>query len=108
MAERTLSAAIGETLDALKRALDRITAGEGAEAELHNVRVYLLNILDLVERDPGVEAASDDLFTVAKELTGGTDRGTRMTRLANESLLRFRERLASARPSAQAKHMGLV
>jgi hypothetical protein len=31
-----------------------------------------------------------------------------MARLLKESLLRFRDRLASARPSDQAKRMGLV
>jgi hypothetical protein len=88
-------------------ALDRIRAGEGAEVELHNVRAYLLNILELVERDPGIEAASDDLYAVARELAGGADRGTRMSRLLDEAFLRFGDRLASARPSEQARQLGL-
>jgi hypothetical protein len=50
------------------------------EAELHNVRAFLLNILELVEGDPGIEAASDDLYAVAKELAAGADRGTRIGR----------------------------
>ena len=37
----------------MQRALDRIQAGDAVEAELHNVRAYLLNILGLVDRDPG-------------------------------------------------------
>jgi hypothetical protein len=49
--------------------------------ELHNVRASLLNILELVERDPGIEAASDDLYAVTKELAGGADRGPRLSRL---------------------------
>jgi hypothetical protein len=65
---RSLHDALEETLGFIQRALDRIRAGEGAEVELHNVRAYLLNILELVERDPGIEAASDDLYAVAKEL----------------------------------------
>jgi hypothetical protein len=32
-------------------ALARIRSGEGADAELHKVLAYLLNILELVERD---------------------------------------------------------
>jgi hypothetical protein len=68
---RSLHHALEETLGFIERALDRIRAGEAAAAELHNVRAYLVNILELVERDPGIEAASDDLYSVAKELAGG-------------------------------------
>ena len=63
---RPLHDALEETLGFIQRALDRIQAGEAGEAELHNVRAYLLNILELVDRDPGMEAASDDLYAVAK------------------------------------------
>ena len=37
----------------------------------------------------------------------GTDKGARMSRLLNEAFLRFRDRLAMARPSEQAMQMGL-
>src|SRR5215207_2644681 len=70
---RSLHDALEETLGFMQRALDRIQAGEAIEAELHNVRAYLLNILELVDRDPGIEAASDDLYAVAKEFSGGPD-----------------------------------
>jgi hypothetical protein len=105
---RSLHDALEETLGFIQRALDRIVAGEGVEAELHNVRAYLLNILELVERDPGIEAASDDLYAVAKKLAGGMDQGTRMSRLLHEAFLRFGDRLAAARPSEQARALGLV
>jgi hypothetical protein len=105
---RSLHDALEETLGYIQRALDRMAAGEGVEAELHNVRAYLLNILELVESDPGIEAASDDLYAVAKELAAGADRGTRMSRLVHEAFLRFGDRLASARPSAQARGLGLA
>jgi len=49
---RSLHDALQETLGLIQRALDRIRAGDNAEAELHNVRAYLVNILELVERDP--------------------------------------------------------
>jgi hypothetical protein len=103
---RSLHDALEETLGLIQRALDGIRAGEGAEAELHNVRAYLLNILELVERDPGIEAASDDLYAVAKELAGGPDLGPRLSRLLHEAFLRFADRLASARPSEQAASLG--
>jgi hypothetical protein len=105
---RPLHDALEETLGFIQRALDRIVAGEGVEAELHNVRAYLVNILELVERDPGIEAASDDLYAVAKELARGVDQGTRMSGLLREAFLRFGDRLAAARPSEQARALGLV
>jgi hypothetical protein len=103
---RSLHDALDETLGFIGRALDRIRAGDGAESELHNVRVYLVNILELIERDPGIEAASDDLYQVAAVLAGGTDQGTRMARLLNEAF-GFRDRLGLAQPSERAKQMGL-
>ena len=86
---RSLRDAVDETLGFVERALDRIRNSDSAEAELHNVRAYLVNILDLVERDPGIEAASDDLYQVAAVLAEGTEKGTRMARLLSEAFLRF-------------------
>jgi hypothetical protein len=82
-------------------------ASDNAEAELHNVRAYLVNVLELVERDPGIEAASDDLYQVAATLAEGTDKGTRMVRPLNEAFLRVRDRLAVNMPGQLARHMGL-
>jgi len=58
--------------------------------------------------DPGIEAASDDLYAVAKEFSGRPDRGTRMARLQQDAFLRFGARLRPARPSELARAMGLV
>jgi hypothetical protein len=104
---RSLHHAVEETLGVIQRALDRVRAGENAQAELHNVRAYLLNILELVERDPGIEAASDDLYAMAKELAGGADQGSRMSRLLQEAFIRLGDRLALPRPSEQARGMGI-
>jgi len=81
---RALYDALEETLGFIQRALDRIQAGDAVEAELHNVRAYLLNILELVHRDPDIEAASDD-YAVVKQFSGVPDRGTRMSRLLHEA-----------------------
>src|SRR5215212_4263070 len=94
----SLDEALNETLGVIQRALDHIRAGDGAEAELRNVHACLLNILELVERDPGIEAACDDLYASAKELALGRDKGARMARLMESSMLRLRERLAHALP----------
>jgi hypothetical protein len=42
-------------------------------------------VLELVERDSGIEAVSDDLYSVAKELAGGADHGARMSRLLQDA-----------------------
>ena len=78
---RSLHDALDETIAFIERALGRIRADEGAEAELHNLRAYLVNVLDLVERDPGIEAASDDPYAVARRVAEGSDKGPRMRRL---------------------------
>src|SRR3954466_1907909 len=105
---RSLHDALEETLGFIQRALDRIQAGEAVEPELRNVRAYLLNILERVDPDPVIEAASDDLYDVAKQCSGGPDRGARMSQLLHEAFLRFGDRLRSARPSEQARGIGLV
>jgi hypothetical protein len=93
-------ASIGHVLISLQQ--------DDAEAELHTLRVHLLKVLDLVERDPGIEAASDDLYAVAKEIACGGDRGPRMSRLLNQAFFRLRDRLGSARPRHKAGDMGLT
>src|SRR4051794_40317393 len=95
---RSLQHAVDEALSFIEQALEHIRAGEGSELELQNLRAYLLNILELVERDPGIEAATDDLYASAKELALGRDKGARMARLMESSMLRLRERLAHALP----------
>src|SRR5215210_1766527 len=91
---RSLHDTLDETLGYIQRALERIRAGEAAEAELYNLRAYLVNVLDLLERDPGIEAASDDLYAVAHGLAEGNDKGPRMRRLLVEAFQRFHDRLA--------------
>src|SRR3954452_23553031 len=103
---RSLQAALEETLGSIERALDHIRTG-GGDAELRDLRAQLLNILELVERDPGIDAASDDVFASAKALADGSDKGARMSRLMTEALLRFRDRLTLAQPSQRARDMGL-
>ncbi len=66
MTQKSFAEALEETMSFIERALDRITRNEGAEAELHNVQAYVLNILELVDRDPGIDAAADDLQRAAR------------------------------------------
>ena len=60
-----------------------------------------VDILGLIERDPGIEAATDDLYEAAAaflaEVTASTPLA-RHLRLLREARLRYRERLSGARP----------
>ena len=111
MTHKHLVEALEETVGFIERALDRITRDEGAEAELHNVQAYILNVLELVERDPGIEAAADDLQNAVRFFViGRIDQGDapRRGRLMREAYLRFHDRLTAARPSEHAQRMGLT
>ncbi len=111
MTHKHLVEALEETAGFIERALDRITRNEGAEAELHNVQAYLLNVLELVDRDPGIEAAADDLQNAVRFFViGRIDQGDapRRGRLMREAYLRFHDRLTAARPSEHARRIGLT
>ncbi len=109
---KLLAEALDETFGFIEHALTKIEAREGAEAELHNLRAYLLNVLDLVDRDPGIDAAADDLHEAARALVAADRDGRPLSpsqrRLPEEAYFRFRERLLSARPSEAARRMGLA
>ncbi len=111
MTQKLLVEAIEETASFIERAIDRITRNEGAQAESHNVQAYILNILELVERDPGIDAAADDLQNAVRSFVIGLiDQGDapRRGRLMREAYLRFHDRLTAARPSEHARRMGLT
>ena len=105
----TLAETIAETLSFIERALVRVEKGESAEAEADNIRAYLVNTLELIERDPGIEAAADDLYAVVvafvmghQQAEHGPDR-----RVLREAFLRLQDKLAASRPSDKATAMGL-
>ena len=109
---QSFAAAIQETVEYVERALARIETGDGVEAEVHNVRAYLVNTLEMIDRDPGIEAAADDLYATAAAFVAGQGRPEdgsprRDKRVLREAFLRLRDKLASARPSNKAQGMGL-
>jgi hypothetical protein len=103
---------IAEALSFIDRALTRIEKGESAEAEAHNIRAYLVNTLELVERDSGIEAAADDLYAVVAAFVTGHQQAEhgperRDRRVLREAFLRLQAKLAASQPSDKAKAMGL-
>jgi hypothetical protein len=109
---QSFAATMQDTLEYVERALARIEKGDGAETEVHNIRAYLVNTLELTERDPGVEAAADDLYATAAAFAAGHGQPDhsperRDRRLLREAFLRLRDKLADAGPSEKARSMGL-
>jgi hypothetical protein len=111
-----LTEAIDEALGSIDVALSRIDAAgetsvEATSAGLNDVRSHILSILWLVERNPGIEAAADDLYqAAAASLRATADAGSanRHRRILHDATARFRARLALAAASAQAQRLGLT
>ena len=113
MAHPTFSEAIQTLVDLIGQAVARIEQNYGEPDELHTMRAHLVELLRLMERSPGIDAAADDLDAAAAGLVrttaaDGSATLARRQRLLREALQRFQQRLVLARPSAKARHMGLT
>jgi hypothetical protein len=116
MTSGTFSGTIAETFDSIERALARIEEWEAGDTGLHHLRADLLSLLELVERDSGIEAAVDDLYASASRFVAARQQGAeegdaqpdrRGVRLLREARLRLSQRLDGAIPNAHAKRLGL-
>ncbi|WP_210492703.1 hypothetical protein [Microvirga antarctica] len=106
-----LNDAVHQATDAIDGILAALSREPESEAGLGDLRAQILSILWLVERDPGIEAAADDLFNAAAavvRVVDDGDSGLRHKRIMNEANGRFRERLHTAVPSQQALKLGLT
>ena len=80
-----------------------------AWTELRHLRAYLIDLADLIEPHPGIEAASDDLYQAASAFVATAIREAptllreRRARLLREAYLRLQDRLLMAEPSKAAK-----
>jgi hypothetical protein len=74
-------------------------AEQGRESDLRDLRVLLINTMSLLKRDPGVEAAIDDLYAAAravmKDAAVGIHPVPRNVRILRSALVRFSERLSA-------------
>lgn len=101
MTHTTFDNALAEMLQALDTILDAIRQG-GGESDLRDLQQRLVDLMSLIERDPGIEAATADLYVSAEALV--IDRNAhaqpmaRKLRLLNDADRRFRERIPAARP----------
>lgn len=105
MTDKNLNEAIAEKLNLIAPTLKAIQAG-GEEAYLGDLkdllRKNLASLLTLFERDPGLDAATADLYAAAaafvKDVAVSSQPYARKRRLLKEAHLRFEERIALARP----------
>jgi len=76
----------------------------GATVDLARLRTDLVALSGMIRRNPGIEAAAADLYVAATALVKYSTLGlhplARHQRLFREAHQRFRDRLVSARPSA--------
>jgi hypothetical protein len=69
------------------------------------LRQHLASLVILFERDPGLDAATTDLYAAAAAMVQDTPMAAqppvRKRRLLNEAQTRFQERITMARPTAR-------
>jgi hypothetical protein len=107
---KSFAEAVLETAGFIDRAVARIEAGQGVATEAHNVRTYLISLLEIVERDPGLDAAADDLHAACTAFAEAAEKAgpdQRQRRLLREAVIRFKDRLPAARPNEAARRLGL-
>ena len=101
MTETTFENAVDEMVGRLHSILLTIQQGGGEEA-LCSLQQQLIDLMGLVERNPGIEAAIGDLYAAAEALVA--DRApcsqpiARKVRLLVHAHQRFCEHLSGARP----------
>ncbi len=99
MAEKSFAETIDEQLAAIERIV-ALLAEDGGQADLRDLRVLLIDVIGLLKRDPGVEAAVDDLYAAARSLVVdravGSQPLARKLRLLRDARQRFHDRLIVA------------
>jgi hypothetical protein len=108
MTPKTFSTTLDEVLGLVEPTLVGIEQGKGT-AELLQLeqllRRALVDLLRLIRRDPGIEAATWDLYGAAVALVRDHGAGelpmARKQRLLREAHRRFRQRLGAACPSEE-------
>src|SRR5215207_8487386 len=65
MTPKTFAAILEDRLKHVESAVTLIEQGDGRTVELDALRGNLIDILENVERNPGIEAAANDLYDIA-------------------------------------------
>lgn len=96
MTNKSFEETIRERIAAVDLVAEAV-AGQGRDTDLHDLRVLLINAMSLLKRDPGVEAAVDDLYGAAKAIVRDAAMGvhpvSRNIRFLRTALTRFSDRV---------------
>jgi hypothetical protein len=99
MEYRNLADVVSEKLGAIAAIISSVERSTDV-ADLRHLTNHLIGALSLFRRNPGIEAAADDLYGAAAaivvERRGKVQPTSRKLRLLNEAHLRFRGRLEAA------------
>jgi hypothetical protein len=99
MTFKILTDAVDENLAVIAPVLGRIEQ-DGQTGDLRDLAGHLVRALRLFDRNPGIEAAADDLYAAAAALVGENTRLPQPTargrRLLKDAHMRFRGRLEAA------------
>uniref|UniRef100_UPI00191F241C hypothetical protein n=1 Tax=Microvirga soli TaxID=1854496 RepID=UPI00191F241C len=99
MTDKALAQTIKERIEAVKKVVN-LLAQAGRGDDLHDLRVLLINTMGLLKRDPGTEAAVDDLYAASavlvKDASSGIPPSARSLRILLAASERFCFRLMAA------------
>src|SRR3978361_2127187 len=87
---------LNDRINAIADAVTRLRQGERIHAEARSVHGNLMEILDLIERNPGVDAAVDDLHRGVCALVEAEPSEARRVRLICDAYARLLDRLRAA------------
>ncbi|HEY8566540.1 MAG TPA: hypothetical protein VIL65_13635 [Beijerinckiaceae bacterium] len=81
----------------------------GTQTDLSELRAILVDLRTLVERDPGIEMAIQDLYASCQPAVANKDAPPdhRRRRLIQEARLRLRDHAVRARPGPRAIDAGM-
>jgi hypothetical protein len=114
MTDNVLAKTIRERIEAVKKVVN-LLAQAGRGDDLHDLRVLLINTMGLLKRDPGTEAAVDDLYAASavlvKDASCGIPPSARSLRILLSASDRFCSRLVAAveriEPEPEPRFKGL-
>ena len=102
MSPSTFTATLDGHLKIVEDTVARIEKGEGDKLDLESLRGHLVDVLEIIERNSGIEAAADDLYEVASRsvlgASGEHNPQSRARRILRDAASRLRERLVTAKP----------
>jgi hypothetical protein len=113
MTAQSFAGYLAETLDGIESVVQRILSRETSRRELENLHAGLVRLVEVIDYNPGIDAAADDLYQAARAFVShhhwaNPETDPRWERHLMETLDRLRQRLAAACPGHKARALGLL